>query len=235
MSKKLPSSASSSRKSSSSPRKNVGANQGKSSPFSAGAAPLVVSPGAASSSMGEHWGASEEGEAPEVQAPKPIRRLASNVKRFLVIQNACGSSPSEVVKAVKSVFDADVSAALVECYDPTKTAGQSLSLPLKTLFREMQREFQTMAVKAGIADQKWRIAKLHLIAQHAFDRGNHKMAMDAMEQVAKDLGGVYTNKARLEVDDKKMLLAKLLRCAPEDLPGMKAAVDEAKGASETRH
>jgi len=216
-------------------RKSANANQRKFVPSSAGNTALIVSPGIASSNQGEHWGALEEGDAPEVQTAVPVRRLAANVKHFIVIQNACGSSPSVVAMAVKEVFDVEVSRALVERYDPTKAAGQALSMPLKTLYREMQREFQSMVVKAGVADQKWRIAKLHMIAQHAFDRGNHKMAMDAMEQAAKDLGGVYTNKARIEVDDKKLLLAKLLRCAPEDLPAMKAAVDEAKAASEKKH
>jgi len=213
-------------------------NQRQLEALSPNEAGVVLSPGVAIPNMGENWGAPGEGNAPEwgkfieVQSPKAIRRLPSNVKQFIVINNACGSSPSQVAKAVKEVFGLDVSAQAVERYDPTKTAGQSLSLPLKTLFREMQREFQTMVVKAGVADQSWRIAKLHLIAQHCFDQGNYQRTMEAMEQAAKDLGGVYTNKARIEVDDKKMLPARLLRCAPEDLPGMKASVEEAKAVSD---
>lgn len=191
-------------------------------------APPHVRESLAVAQIGADWGAPQEGEQVETLAPKPIRRLPSNVKQFIVIYNACGASPSEVVKAVKSVFDLDVSPSNIEKFDPTKVSGQSMAMELKGLFRQAQREYQQMVVKAGIADQKWRLAKLHVIAQTAFDRGNMKLCMEAMEQAAKDVGGAYTNKSQVQVDDKRMLLAKILNCAPEDLPSMKAAMDEIK-------
>lgn len=184
--------------------------------------------GIASQKAGEDWGAEENapkaGEA-EVKA-LPRQYLPDNVKTFIVIRNACRDSPSTVVKAVKEVFGIDVSSAAVERYDPTKANGQTLSIRFKQLFRTAQREYQAMVIRAGISDKRWRMQCLHNITIRAMDSGNYVLAMQAMEQAAKEEGGQYTNKSVIQVDEKRQMMARLLQCRPEDIPVIARARDK---------
>ena len=118
-------------------------------------------------------------------------------KAFLVTENACYRKPAALAKAFKETFDLEISRQLVECYDPTKVAGKDLSEQWRVLFNKARKAFLEDTEDIQFFHQPARLRALNDIALTAIDRGNTVEARAALEQIAKEAGGAYTNKREL--------------------------------------
>lgn len=124
--------------------------------------------------------------------------LNKREKIFIVRLLAEFNTPTETVDLVKQEFKKDVTRQQVESYDPTKRAGRNLSAELKAEFEATRKAFVDQPLNIPIANLSVRLMHLQRIVDHAGK--NKPLIKEALEQAAKEMGGVYTN--RKEVTGK---------------------------------
>ncbi|MCX4217408.1 DUF2280 domain-containing protein [Pseudomonas sp. MCal1] len=123
--------------------------------------------------------------------------LRDEVKAFVVQALACFDTPSQVVASVKETFGIDVTRQQCEAYDPTKYVGRSLNQKWKTLFEDTRARFREETAEIPIANRAYRLRAMNRFVEKAESMKNIGLAMQILEQAAKEVGDVYVNR-RLE-------------------------------------
>ena len=112
--------------------------------------------------------------------------LTDDVKAFIVQALACFDTPHQVSDAVKEQFGLTVSRQQCEAYDPSKKIGAALSKKWRELFEETRKQFLAETGSIPIENQAYRLRVLN------------RLLVKAEKQAAKEAGGTFTNKHRLE-------------------------------------
>ena len=126
--------------------------------------------------------------------------LSNDVKAFIVQALACFDTPSQVVEAVQKEYGVAVTRQQVETHDPTKTSGKGLAKRWVALFEDTRRRFREETAEIPIANRAYRLRALGRIAERAETMKNLPLAIQVLEQAAKEVGDVYVNRAT-KVDD----------------------------------
>lgn len=123
--------------------------------------------------------------------------LKKEVKVFVVRSLAVFNTPQETADLVNQEFGTVVDRQQVAKYDPTKRTGQNLSQDLREEFWATRNEFlENPKNHVPIANLTVRLQHLQrLIDRHS---KNPVLLMDALEQAAKDVGGLYTNQRSID-------------------------------------
>ena len=124
--------------------------------------------------------------------------LKDEVKAFIVQALACFDTPSQVCQAVKEQYGIEVSRQLCERYDPTKYSGRDLGQKWKTFFQECRKRFREETVDIPIANRAFRLRAMNRFVEKAETMKNIGLAMQILEQAAKETGDIYVNRARKE-------------------------------------
>ena len=124
--------------------------------------------------------------------------LKDEVKAFIVQALACFDTPSQVCQAVKEQYGIEVSRQLCERYDPTKYSGRDLGQKWKTFFEECRKRFREETVDIPIANRAFRLRAMNRFVEKAETMKNIGLAMQILEQAAKETGDIYVNRARKE-------------------------------------
>lgn len=124
--------------------------------------------------------------------------LKSDVKAFIVQALACFDTPTQVSQAVKQEFDIDVTRQQVEQHDPTKRAGVSLAAKWVTLFHDTRKRFREETAEIPIANRAYRLRAMNRFVERAETMKNIGLAMQILEQAAKETGDMYVNRAKKE-------------------------------------
>lgn len=148
-----------------------------------------------------------------------MAKLPPEVQAYIVQQLAMWRKPSLVVKDVKAEFGVTLDRRQVAFYDPT-TGGEEkrLAKEWRDLFERTRRAYVEGTVEIGVAHRSYRLAMLHRISERAESQGNLLMAMQALEQAAKETGGLFTNRRKFEIGDPLKTLADLLGVSPDQIP-----------------
>ncbi|MCA1616433.1 MAG: DUF2280 domain-containing protein [Acidobacteria bacterium] len=145
--------------------------------------------------------------------------LSDEVKEYIVQELALYKRPAQVTAGVKAFFDLTVDRRHVQHYDPTKgVAGKRLGPRWVNLFHETRSRFDAETAAIPIAKQSYRLAMLQRMAERAEGKQQFETAARLLEQVARELGGMYTNTRKLKIDDPRAALADLFGCRPDELP-----------------
>ena len=124
------------------------------------------------------------------------KELTEIEKRFIVKSLAVYETPSDVMASVKDKFKVTISRAGIQNYDPTKVAGEDLKDELKTLFFETRKVFEENEL-LPLSRKNDRIRKLSRYVENAENFGNDVAAAAYIEQIAKEEGGMFTNKREI--------------------------------------
>lgn len=124
--------------------------------------------------------------------------LNNKVKAFIVQGLATYMTPSEVAEAVKQEFSIEVNRQQVSCYDPNMAAGINLSQKWKDLFKQFRDDFNNDIQAIPIANKAYRLNMLDRMARDAEKSKNRPLAASLLEQAAKDVGEVFTNKQKVD-------------------------------------
>jgi hypothetical protein len=124
--------------------------------------------------------------------------LKNEVKSFIVQALACFDTPSQVVEAVKNEHGVVVSRQQVETHDPTKSAGKGLAVKWVTLFHDTRKRFREETAEIPIANRAFRLRAMNRFVEKAESMKNIGLAMQILEQAAKETGDIYVNRARKE-------------------------------------
>lgn len=124
--------------------------------------------------------------------------LKDDQKLFIVQALARFDSPTQVIKDVKLEFGIDVTKQQLQAYNPVTLAGSRMSEKLKIIFAATQKQFLEKVCEVPIANQAVRLRAINRLYEKAGDQGNVAMAAQLLEQAAKEVGGIFTNKQKLE-------------------------------------
>ncbi|MNN24351.1 hypothetical protein D3C81_1377810 [compost metagenome] len=113
---------------------------------------------------------------------------------------ACFDTPSQVVEAVQKEYGVAVTRQQVETHDPTKTSGKGLAKRWVALFEDTRRRFREETAEIPIANRAYRLRALGRIAERAETMKNLPLAIQVLEQAAKEVGDIYVNRSA-KVDD----------------------------------
>jgi hypothetical protein len=127
--------------------------------------------------------------------------LKDEVKRFIVQALACFDTPTQVVQAVKETFGVEVSRQQCEQYDPTKHAGRDLGVKWKAVFEDTRKRFREETAEIPIANRAFRLRAMNRFVEKAETMKNIGLAMQILEQAAKEVGDVYVNRNRKDEPD----------------------------------
>lgn len=132
--------------------------------------------------------------------------LNNKVKAFIVQGLATYMMPSEVAEAVKKEFNLEITRQQVSSYDPTKASGMNLAQKWRDLFKQFRDDFNNDIQAIPIANKAYRLNMLDRMARDAEKSKNRPLAASLLEQAAKDVGEVFTNKQKLDhqSSDKSM-------------------------------
>lgn len=120
--------------------------------------------------------------------------LSNEVKTFIVQALACFDTPSQVAEAVKQEFRLEISRQLVETYDPTKRAAKNLAKRWVVMFEDTRKRFREETAEIPIANRAYRLRALGRMAEKVEGMRNYGLAMQLLEQAAKEVGDVYLNR-----------------------------------------
>lgn len=124
--------------------------------------------------------------------------LKPEIKAFIVQSVACFDTPSQVVESVLKEFGVQITRQQVEQNDPTKISGKGLAQKWVDLFNATRERFQNEISDIPIANKAYRLRVLNRMAVNAESMKNYGMTAQLLEQAAKDVGDVYTNKQKVE-------------------------------------
>lgn len=123
-----------------------------------------------------------------------MAKLSEAEKRFIVQALACYDTPTQVVEAVKEEFGTVLDRGHVGCYDPTKVAGKDLAKKWRDLFYATRDGFKQELVEIPIAQRSYRLRVLQRIVFKAESMKNMPLALQVLEQAAKECGDMYVNR-----------------------------------------
>jgi len=126
-----------------------------------------------------------------------MAKLTEPQKLFIVKALACFDSPTRVANSFREEFGIELSRAQVAKYDPTKAAGGEMAAKLIVVFDETRKAFKEGAGEVPIANKAVRLRSLNRMFEKAEGQGNMVFAAQMLEQAAKEVGGMFTNRREL--------------------------------------
>lgn len=143
-----------------------------------------------------------------------MAQLKKEIKLFIVRSLAVFNTPSETAQAVKEEFNIEVSRQKCEVYDPTKRVGKDLSQELKDEFFATREQFVNQPKNIPVANLTYRLQRMQRVIDN--NSKNNVLVLSALEQAAKDVGGLFTNKKEITgADGKPLTEPKIYQLTPE--------------------
>ncbi|WP_295993477.1 DUF2280 domain-containing protein [Rugamonas sp.] len=127
-----------------------------------------------------------------------MRGLPTAVRMHILTELACFATPTQVVESVKAVFAIEVSRQCVEAHHPERRAGAKLNPALCVLFYEARAKLLAELDDIGLASRAGRLRALDRMAGKAERMGNLALAVQLIQQAAREVGGMYEKRQRLE-------------------------------------
>ncbi|MBA3341312.1 MAG: DUF2280 domain-containing protein [Gemmatimonadaceae bacterium] len=121
--------------------------------------------------------------------------LREEQKLFIVQQLAMFDRPEKIREAVKEEFDIDVPRQQIRNYNPEQV---NVAEKWKRIFDDTRRAFVDSTAAIPIAQLSVRLRLLDRLQQKAETMGNYALAAELLAQAARDVGGMFTNRQRLE-------------------------------------
>lgn len=126
-------------------------------------------------------------------------KLEDKHKRFIVLALACYDTPTQVAEAFKEEFGEVIVRAQVGEYNPTLVGGRKLGKEWRDLFHATRKAFIEEVSKIPIANQAVRLRTLQRRLERAEKSNNAVLVLQILEQAAKEVGGAYGDKRRVEL------------------------------------
>lgn len=129
-------------------------------------------------------------------------KLTADVQAFIVTALASHDTPSQVAESVKDEFGLDLDRQQIEAYNPTKVQGKNLSKQWRDLFKKTREEFDGAVSAIPIAKKAYRLRTMQRIVARAEKNRNMVLALQTLEQAAKEVGDAYVNRQRAGDEEK---------------------------------
>lgn len=142
---------------------------------------------------------------PKSRSTKPgANKLDEAQKRWIVQRLACFESITVIAREFHAEYGFEISVQCVQAYDPTKHQGRTLSKALREYFHETRQKFlEDAEARIPEMSKSVRLQRLAAMSRQAEAEGDSKLAASLLEQIAKECGGLYTNRRELTGADGK--------------------------------
>jgi hypothetical protein len=127
--------------------------------------------------------------------------LPTAVKVHIVTALACFYTPAQVAEAVRIKFGIQVSRQCIGAHNPERAAGARLSEKWRTMFYSTRARLLADLENIPIACQSYRLRQLGRLLEQAEGMGNLELANQILQQAAKEVGGMYLKRQRLQSMD----------------------------------
>lgn len=117
--------------------------------------------------------------------------LPTAVKMHILTELACFATPQQVATSVQEKFGLTLSRQRVEAYHPERHAGARLHPSLRALFYETRAKLRAELDNIPIAHKAYRLWQMERLMWQCERTGNIAMAVQFIEQAAKEMGGMY--------------------------------------------
>ena len=122
------------------------------------------------------------------------KALTEDVKVFIVQRYALFQKATEIQRAIKDELGIEVTFEQVKLYNlDTAKAQRMTGKALKAIFAETRKQFLEEVAQHPAAHRAYRVRRLGEMAEKSMDKGNYPLAAKLFEQVAKEVGGAFTN------------------------------------------
>jgi hypothetical protein len=128
-----------------------------------------------------------------------MARLTSEHKAFVIRGFARFQTVPEITAGLKEKFGVEVSTHQLYGYHPD-SVNFRVSKQWLELFNREREAFLRNVDSIGIANKTVRLQRLEQACVVALARKNIKLAAELMEQAAKEMGEVFTNKREIKSD-----------------------------------
>lgn len=124
-----------------------------------------------------------------------MAQLKKEIKLFIVRSLAQFNTPTETAQAVHQEYGVQITKQNCEKYDPTKRSGQTLCAELKKEFEITRQDFLDKPQNIPVANLTYRLQRMQRVIDGAGK--NNVLILSTLEQAAKDVGGVFTNRKEI--------------------------------------
>jgi hypothetical protein len=127
--------------------------------------------------------------------------LNDEQKAFIVRAYARFTGTTEICRLFQEEYNVELPsprAAKYNCGGPSFTGAKKW----QQLFLAERKRFLESTQDIGIANKTYRMQELHKLCVIAIGRKNVKLAAELMEQAAKEMGEVFTNKREIRADTR---------------------------------
>lgn len=146
------------------------------------------------------------------------KQLTDTHRAWLVTRCACYEKPSVVAADFESEFGMTISEKGVEYYDPTKVNGQKLAKKWRVMFEAVRDEFhKDLATYVPLATKGVRVKHLAEAAEDFRDRRNYIGMAGMLQDIAKEMGNVHTNKREHTGKDGKAMEFEFTDRTPDEM------------------
>jgi hypothetical protein len=129
-----------------------------------------------------------------------VAELTEFEKEEIVTLLARFKRHAEVVEAMREAHELELTVQQIRTYDPTH--GRCVaSQKLRSLFEEQRKAYIEDVSKVPAANQGFRLNELNDLYERAKKAKNLKLAAELMEQISKEVGGIFTNVRDLNLND----------------------------------
>ncbi len=130
-------------------------------------------------------------------------KLSEEQRTFIVQQLACYATPTETAEAVHEQFRIEITPQRAEKFDHTKRAGRKCAKKWHVLFDATREAFvKHIADCVPEAHKAVRIQELAKAARSFKDDKKYIAMASMLEKIAKEVGGVYTNRHEFTGKDR---------------------------------
>jgi hypothetical protein len=129
--------------------------------------------------------------------------LTNEQKAFVVSAFARFEGVAEVCRSFKDEFELDLPKPHALAYNPGG-ANYRGAPKWRDLFELERKTFLANVNSIGIAHKTVRIQRLEHLCVIAMERKNVKLAAELMEQAAKEMGEVFTNRREVKSENKSI-------------------------------
>jgi hypothetical protein len=129
--------------------------------------------------------------------------LSNEQKAYIVSAFARFEGVAEVCRSFKDEFGLDLPKPHALAYNPGGVKYRG-ARKWHDLFERERKSFLDNVNSIGIANKTYRLQELHKLCLVAIGRKNIKLACEILEQAAKEMGEVFTNRREVKSENKSI-------------------------------
>lgn len=127
-----------------------------------------------------------------------VKPLTEDVKLFIVTQYAVFEKTGDIIKAVKERYGLDLENGRVRRYN-ADFAMHAIGKKHIAIFQQTRKDFfEEVRLQHPVSQRAYRIKRLGVMADNAYNKGNYALAAALMKQAAMETGGSFTNEVNVK-------------------------------------